>query len=182
MAIIGLSNFVYAIQTKDDATGATYDTPVLVPGITEASIKPKTETATLYADDGPAETASALGEIEVEINLADLDLDTQATLLGHTVSNGVMTRKSTDIAPYVAIGFKSLKSNGKYRYKWLYKGRFVVPEQAYKTKEDKVEFQTAKITGIFVKRTFDNAWEKTGDEDATGWTETTGTSWFTEVQ
>jgi phi13 family phage major tail protein len=182
MALIGLSNFAYAIMTKDDNTGVTYNTPVVVPGVTEINIKPKTETATLYADDGPYDTASSLGDIEVEISLAELDLATQAALLGHTVSNGVMVRKSTDAAPYVAIGFKSLKSNGKYRYVWLLKGKFVVPDQDHKTKQDKPDFQVPKITGTFVKRTYDNAWQKIGDEDATGWTAATGTGWFTSVQ
>jgi phi13 family phage major tail protein len=180
-AIIGVSDFHYAILTKDDKTGTTYQTPVPVPGLVEINIKPKSESAILYADNGPAETATSLGEVEVDINLADLPLDTQAILLGHTIANGVLVRKSTDSAPYVAIGFKSLKSNGKSRFTWLYKGRFELPEMANKTKEDKVDFQTAKATAKFVKREYDNAWMKQADEDAERYTETTGANWFTAV-
>jgi len=47
----------------------------------------------------------------------------RSVLLGHSVTGGVLIKKSTDTAPYVALGFKSKKSNGSYRYVWLYKGK-----------------------------------------------------------
>lgn len=44
-------------------------------------------------------------------------------LLGNAVDdNGVLVRTATDKPPYFAVGFKSEKSNGKYRFVWLYKG------------------------------------------------------------
>jgi len=176
---IGLKELHYALLTKDDSTGVTYSAPVKIAGAINAKISPKSNTETLYADDGPAETASALGEIEVELEVKDLPLTVQAALLGHTVSNGVMVRKAGDTAPYVAIGFKSQKSNGKYRYVWLYKGKFELPEQEYKTKEDKPSFQTPKIKGTFVKRENDEAWQVIGDEDEVDFT--AGATWFNAV-
>ena len=159
------------VGTGDDAgveydygTGGT-DKPKQIAGAINARISPTSNTATLYADDGPDEVATALGEITVELNVKDLPLDVQADLLGHTVTSGVMYRSADDVAPYVAIGFRSVKSNGKYRYVWLYKGKFNLPEQEYKTKEDTPEFQTPTITGTFVKRIYDGAWQAIVDED-----------------
>lgn len=176
---VGLKDLHYAILTQDDANGVAYDTPVKIAGAINATISPTTNTETMYADDGPAEVATALGEISVELQVKDLPLDAQAALLGHTVSNGMLVKKATDQAPYVAIGFKSIKSNGKYRFVWLYKGKFTTPEQEYQTKEDAPTFQTPTISGSFVKRDFDEAWQVVGDEDMVGFT--LASTWFNSV-
>lgn len=174
---IGLSHLHYAIMKSDPAGGKpTYESPVHIPGAIEVNINANTSSETLFADDGPMETATALGEIEVEINIADLPLDVQAKLLGHTIENGVMVRKSSDTPPFIALGFKSLKSNGKYRYVWLTKGKFNIPELNHKTKEDGIEFQTPTITASFVKRESDDVWIAHADEDDT--TFTGASTWF----
>jgi phi13 family phage major tail protein len=176
---VGLKDLHYAILTKDDSTGVVYQTPVKIAGAINAKISPKSDTQTLYADDGPSETVTTLGEIEVEFEAKDLPLSVQAALLGHSISNGILIKNANDIAPYVALGFRSQKSNGKYRYVWLFKGRFETPEQEYKTKEDKPSFQTPKIKGTFVKRDFDNNWQIIGDEDEAGFTQ--ANTWFNAV-
>ena len=178
---VGLNSLYYAVLTSDTPLGATYNSPVAIAGAINAKISPKSNTETLYCDDGPDETVTSLGEIDVEFETKDIDLNTQAVLLGHSVTGGVLIKKSTDTAPYVALGFKSKKSNGSYRYVWLYKGKFALQEQEYQTAEDKPKFQTPKIKGTFIKRTFDNAWQKIGDEDHPDWAVSTGINWFTAV-
>ncbi len=179
---IGLNSLYYAILTKDDATGVTYSAPVKIAGAINAKITPKSNTDILYTDDGPDEVLYSMGEIDVELNTKDLDLDTQAALLGHTVTGGVLVRKETDIPPYLAIGFKSKKSNGKYRYMWLFKGQFSLPDQDYATKEDKPKAQTPKIKGTFIRRAYDAAWQKVTDEDHVNYVSSIGTNWFTSVE
>jgi phi13 family phage major tail protein len=176
---VGLKDLHYAILTKDDLTGVAYQTPVKIAGAINAKISPKSETQTLYADDGPSESVTTLGEIEVEFEAKDLPLSVQAALLGHSISNGILVKNANDTAPYVALGFRSQKSNGKYRFVWLFKGRFETPEQEYKTKENQPSFQTPKIKGTFVKRDFDNNWQIIGDEDEAGFT--AGSTWFNAV-
>jgi phi13 family phage major tail protein len=176
---IGLRDLYYAILTKDDSTGVAYQTPVKIAGAINAKISPKVDTQTLYADDGPSETVTSLGEIEVEFEVKDIPLPVQAALLGHSVSNGILIKNADDVAPYVALGFRSKKSNGKYRYVWLYKGRFETPEQEYKTMEDKPNFQSAKLKGTFVKRDYDGLWQVIGDEDEAGFTQ--ANTWFDAV-
>lgn len=171
---IGMKDLYYAKLTKDDVTGVTYESPTLISGAISAKISPKSDTQTLYADDGAFETVTQLGEIDIEIEVADLPLQVQAALLGHTVTNGVLEAKNSDVAPYVAIGWRSLKSNGKYRYYWLLKGKFELPDEEAQTKEDKAKFQTAKIKGTFMARIYDGKYKLVGDEDeqsfsATGW-------------
>jgi phi13 family phage major tail protein len=177
---IGLRSVYYAILNSDPAGGTpTYAAPVLISGAISANINPNTNSETLYADDGPYEVATTLGAISLELNMNDLDMNTQAALLGHTLSGGVLVRKSADSAPWVAVGFKSLKSNGKYRYTWLAKGKFELPEQKNETRGDKIAFQTPTIKGSFVKRDADDEWQRNIDEDHVDYIATMGTNWFT---
>jgi len=176
---VGLSNLYYATLTSDASGGVVYDTPTIITGIITANINPNSVVETLFADDGPLEVATQLGNIEFELVVADIPLNIQAVLLGHTISAGIMTRLATDTPIWVAIGFKALKSNGNYRYAWLVKGKFREPELNHETKDDSVNFQTPTIVGHFVKRDYDEMWLKQADEDESGYQAATGTNWFT---
>ena len=182
MSLVGISNFHYAPLTTDTKTGVTYGTPVAVPGLVAVDIKTGASSGTLFADNGPYETATTLGDGTITIETADLDLETQAALLGHTVVKGVMTQKSTDKAPYVAVMFEALKANDTVRYAKLLKVKFQVPDESVKTKDDKITFQTSKIEGKIVVRKFDKQWKRTADEDAEGYEATTGANWYTAVE
>lgn len=164
-ALVGLENLVYAKLT--DETTNIYSTPVKIAPAINAKIKPKVNSAILYGDNKAVETVSALGEVEIELEVTDLPLEVQAAILGHDLdtATGVMTYNENDIAPYVAIGFKSKKANGNYRYVWLLKGKFEEFEDEYATTEDKVKFTTPKIKGTFVTRK-DGVWKYTADEDS----------------
>jgi len=179
---VGLKNLYYAVLTKDDATGVSYLAPVKIAGAINAKISPKSNTEVLYADDGPDETTTALGEIDVEFEAKDISLADQAALLGHSIVGGVMLKKATDVAPYVALGFMSKKSNGKYRYLWLTKGMFALPDQEYATGEDKPKFQTPKLKGTFVKRAYDDLWQRIADEDHPDYVASIGANWFNSVE
>jgi phi13 family phage major tail protein len=179
MATIGLRDVYYALLTEDPVNGAaTYEEPVRIAGAISANINPNTSSATLFADDGPFDAATTLGEISLELNMADLDMQTQSILLGHTYEGGILKKKGSDVPPWVAIGFRTLKSNGKYRYYWLNKGKFAVPQDDLATKADSVEFKTPTITGSFVKRDSDDEWERVGDEDDEAFTTEIKDKWF----
>ena len=151
---IGVSNFHYAMMTKEETldTPPTYGKPISAPGLMSLNINPNAGMDTLFADDGPFETATTIGQIEVEVQKNALTTQNKADLLCKVVdSKGGLISSSTDIPPWVAIGFKSLKSNGKYRYCWLYKGKFMDPEDNNETKGDSINWQSDTITGNFVK-------------------------------
>lgn len=151
---IGCDNLVYAImQTEDTATTApSYGDVKAAPGVISININPNASQETLFADDGPMDTATTLGKVDVAINKAELTTENKADLLGHEIdSNGGIVYSDSDVPPWVAIGFRTLKSNGKYRYVWLYKGKFTDPEDNNETKADSINFQTDTINGQFVK-------------------------------
>jgi len=179
MATIGLRDVYYAKLLTDPAGGTpTYEAPKRLVGAISVNINPNSSSATLFADDGPADTSATLGEISLELNMADLPLEAQAELLGHKITSGVLSKKGGDVPPWVAVGFKTLKSNGSYRYYWLAKGKFATPEEDLKTKGDSIEFTTPTISGAFVKRDSDDEWQRQADADDTA-AATAITKWFT---
>ena len=159
MAIkIGCSNLVYAIMTTEDTKEAApvYETVVNAPGVMHVNINPNSSLATAFYDDGPGETAATVGNLEVEIQKNFLSSQNKADLLGHKLdANGGVVYDSKDVPPWVAIGFKTLKSNNTYRYVWLFKGKFTEPNDDSETKGDSISFQADTIMGQFVRLSTD---------------------------
>lgn len=176
---IGVDKLHYSICTDGDTE--TWAAPVALKGVINVNINPNTSQETLFADDGPYESSATLGQVEVEIGKAQLTLEERGILLGHTYANGVLTSKSSDVAPYVAIGFRTLKSNGDYRYVWLYKGRFQDLEDSNETKGDSVNFQTDTLNGQFLQTHKNGAWKVEVDGDSTEDVSTIIAGWFTKV-
>lgn len=189
---IGVSNFHYALMKTEDTltTPPAYDEVKSAPGIMSININPNASVDTLFADDGPFETATTIGQIEVELQKNSLTSENKADLLGKTIdAKGGLISSATDIPPWCAIAFRSLKSNGKYRYVWLYKGKFQDPEDNNETKGDSINWQSDTITGNFVRLVYEQAYKgKTVapykyemDEEDDGVDTETISKWFEDV-
>ena len=188
---IGLTNLHYAILTEDrapktngpdDAGAVAYEDPVRLPGAITANFSPNASNDTLFADDGPYDTASTLGAMSLELNVADIPPAHRATLLGATYNSttGLIKDSSNDIPPYVAVGCSVKKSNGYDRLIWYLKGKFSAPDDNNQTKSDSINWNTPTITGNFLKRDFDDNWRfsvDTDDEHYTG-SKTDFSKWF----
>ncbi|MCM3761035.1 phage tail protein [Alkalihalobacillus oceani] len=166
MAQVGLNDLHFAILTEDSKETLTYEATREMIGAINATINPTVNTQEVYADDQLWESISALGKIDVEVETADLPLPVRAKILGNKIEEGVLVENKTDIPPHVALGFKSLKSNGKYRYVWLLKGVAQPMAEDYSTKKDNVEPKTPKVTFTFMARIHDGEWKRTADEDS----------------
>ena len=164
-AAISVENLVFATLTDDVLK--TYGTVTNVSPLINIKVTPASNSAVLYADGRAVERATSLGEISVEFEVQDLPLPVQAVLLGHELAplTGVMTYNVDDTAPYVALGFKIKKGNGKYRHIWLLKGSFEELSEEAATQADKVSFSTPKLKGGFIVRA-DGNWKFTADDDA----------------
>lgn len=189
---IGCDNLVYALMTTEDTatTAPAYGDVVSAPGVMSVNINPNASQDTLFADDGPMDSATTLGKIDVEIKKNELTTRNKADLLGHTIdANGGLVYGDSDVSPYVAMGFRSLKSNGNYRYVWLYKGKFIDPEDNNETKGDSINFQADTIKGQFVKLQYPQQvgdkkirmWKYELDGDNEGASESVMKAWFDKV-
>ena len=127
---------------------------------------PASSTASNYGDNATMETATALGEISVSIDVVNLPDADRAALTGHTLKDGVMSYNSNDVTPYVAIRFKGKMSSGKYRHVKVLKLMFQETKDEYDTETDKVAFKNPQLEGKASVRTFDHEWKRTLDESA----------------
>lgn len=157
MAYTGLKNFFYAVMSDDALDGSTtYETPKRLGAGISLNETPTTSMNTLYADNGPAETASSNGPTTVEIGVKDLTPEVSADLLGQSIdADGALIRGREDKAPYVALGFQLTGESENDAFVWLYKGKFSRPSTSGSTKGESVEFSTPTISATFIGRDSD---------------------------
>ncbi len=181
---VGLKNVVIAPLTADTESGATYGALQLMAGAIEANINPgNTDPDVQFADDVEFSVLYPDPEITVTMNMADLPLSIQQMLLNNRMDDhGVLVRTAGDKPGYFALGFMSEKSDGKYRYIWLYKCRAKPVTEKYATKEGKtINRQTGEIEFTAVKRTYDGLYQALADEGENGFTKAMGETFLQSV-
>ena len=170
---VGLKNMVIAPLTEDTEATLTYGTLQLVAGAIEASITPENADPDIaYADDVEFDTLYADPELSFKTKMADIPLAIQEMIFGNQIDeNGVLLRAATDKPPYFAVGFKSEKSNHKFRFVWLFKVRAKPVTENYATKQGKtITRQNGEVEWVAIKRTHDGLYQAVADEGEGGFT------------
>ena len=153
MATIGLDKLYYATITDDENGEEIYGTPTQLAKAISAELSVELAEATLYADDGAAEIVKEFKNGTISLGVDDIGSTTAAALTGVTVDkNNVMVYNSEDGGDPVAVGFRAKKSNGKYKYYWLYRVKFGIPATNLATKGDSITFSTPTIEGTVLRR------------------------------
>ena len=181
---IGLKNVVIAPLLTDTETEHTYGDLQLMSGAIEASITPDNADPDIqYADDIEFDVLYPDPELTFTTKMADIPLAIQEMIFGNNIDdNGVLIRTSTDKPPYFAVGFKSEKSNGKFRFVWLYKVRAKPLTENYATKEGTtINRQTGEVEWTAIKRTHDSRYQAVADEGENGFTAAMGETFLTSV-
>lgn len=187
MATIGLDKLFYAKITEDNDGNETYATPVQLAKAMTADLSVELAEATLYADDGAAEIVKEFKSGTLSLGLDDLGGAVASDLTGSTIdNNGVVISAAEDGGTPVAVGFRAKKSNGKYRYFWLYRIKFGIPATALATKGDSITFNTPTIEGTIMRRNKvdgkgKHPWKAEVTEGDSGVTAATITNWYKEV-
>ena len=185
MATIGLDKLFYASITEDKDGNETYGTPVQLAKAISADLSVELNEATLFADDGQAEAVKEFKSGTLSLGVDDIGTEAAAGLVGATVDkNGVLISGGEDAAKPVAIGFRAKKSNGKYKYYWLYKVLFGVPATNLATKGDSITFSTPTIEGTIFRRNKvdgknNHPWKAEVTESDTN--QSVISKWYTEV-
>ena len=153
MATIGLDKLVYAPITEDKNGNETYGTPVQLAKAISVYLSIELNEAILFADDGQSETVKEFKNGTISLGVDDIGNEAAVALVGATLdSNGVLISGGEDLSQYVAIGFRAKKSNGKYKYYWLYRVLFGIPATSLATKGDSITFSTPTIEGAIYRR------------------------------
>lgn len=187
MATIGLDKLYYAKITEDDAGEETYGTPTQLAKAMTADLSVELNEATLYADDGAAEIVKEFKSGTLSLGIDDIGNTVASDLTGATIdANKVVVSASEDGGEPVAVGFRAKKSNGKYRYYWLYRVKFGIPATNLATKGDSITFSTPTIEGTILRRNKPDAfgkhpWKAEVTEGDTGVTASVITDWYKQV-
>jgi phi13 family phage major tail protein len=143
--------------------------------------------ATLYADDGASEVVKEFKNGTLSLGVDNIGRSVAATLTGAVVdTNGVLVSASEDGGQPVAIGFRAKKSNGQYKYVWLYRVKFAVPSSSLATKGDSITFSTPTIEGTVMRRNKldgqgKHPWKAEVDEGDSDVELSTISGWYTTV-
>lgn len=186
---IGLDSLYIAEVTADSASAYTADTPEYLAPAAEASQAPATNAATQYADDQPYDSMVFEGETVITMTVTGIPAEMQAKLLGRqfdSVSGRVFDNPGAT-PPYFALSFRSLKTNGSYRYYQYLKGRFSAPTEETATKTDSPDPKTTQLTYTAIPTIYNFDIGATnepvkriyGDADTDNFS---ATGWFSQVQ
>jgi phi13 family phage major tail protein len=148
LTAIGVDMVYIAKITQDDSSAFLTDAPIPLAPVAEISGAPKINQETLYYDDMPAEDLLAEGVTERKIKLSALNPEMEALLTGEkfdSVSGRVWDSAAPASSPHFALGYRSQKSNGHYRYVWYLKGRFQKPGYDHATLADKATAKPVEI-------------------------------------
>lgn len=164
---IGVDMLFVAPVTKDDETGTEYGAAIRLPGLNNIGYDPATQSSTYDADDGSYVTASGDGETKVTIKVADLLSEHYALLLGVSQDDtGVLEEGIADNPPEMAVGFRSQKSDGSYRFVWCLKGKFAKSSETYSTKSTSgVTFNDRELVYTALNRVYDGKKRRQLDSD-----------------
>ena len=187
MATIGLDKLFYANINEDEQGYESYDDPQVLAKAMTADLTVELNEATLYADDGAAEVVKEFKSGTLALGVDDIGAAVASDLTGTTIdSNGVVISTSEDGGRPVAVGFRAKRSNGKYRYFWLYRVKFGIPATNLATKGDSITFSTPTIEGTIMRRNRPDfqdkhPWKAEVTEGAEGVSDTVIQNWYDSV-
>lgn len=187
MATIGLDKLFYANIEEDDQGYETYGDPQVLAKAMTADLTVELNEATLYADDGAAEVVKEFKAGTLSLGVDDIGAAVASDLTGTTIdSNGVVISTSEDGGRPVAVGFRAKKSNGRYRYFWLYRVKFGIPATNLATKGDSITFSTPTIEGTIMRRNREDIfgkhpWKAEVTEGAEGVNDSVIDTWYDAV-
>ena len=187
MATIGLDKLYYAKITEDEVGNETYEVPKTLAKAVSAELSVELAEATLYADDSAAEIVKEFKSGTLTLGVDDIGIEIASDLTGAQIDrNNVLISAGQDAGSPVAIGFRAKKSNGKYKYYWLYRVKFGIPAASLATKGDSISFSTPSIEGTVLCRNKVDAsgkhpWKAEVTEGDTGVTESVIDDWYKNV-
>ena len=191
-SVVGVDEVHLALVTQDDADDYVAETPEYFAPAINVAAEPSTSLETQYADNKPFDVMTGEGETQLTLDVTNIPLATLATYLGKqydAATGRIFDAGGEAVPPDVALSFRSMKSNGHYRYFQYLKGKFSLPKDEAGTKTESMDPKPSQIvyTGVNTIYKFDlgdGGDEKSvkrivGDDDALNFS---ATGWFAQVQ
>lgn len=158
MAKIGLTSLYYSKLTEASDGTPSYDGAKTLGKAVSANVSITNNSAFLYADDVVAESDTSFQSGTITLGVDEDGDSVFADLLGHTITTGettggVVTKSTSDVAPYVAVGrviTKMVSGVLYYKAEVLYKVKFSEGNSDDQTKGESMEFRTPEIEGTIL--------------------------------
>lgn len=147
--------------------------PIRCSELVRMRVAPRQESADYYADNGLRDTVSGATAADLELQAGGLEPDEIELIYGMIVdASGGFLYDGQNEFPYVAVGYRR-KMTGttpwgaqRYRYVWLFKCKFRLPEDQPQTATNTVTIQDVTLPGTnFPLDAFpgNNFWQYTWD-------------------
>ena len=186
MATIGMDSLFYAKITEDAQGVETYGTPKILAKAIKADLSIELAEASLFADDALAHAIKLFKSGKLSLGVEDIGMEVASDLTGARIDdNGVLVASGEDDGCLMAVGFRALKPDNRYRYFWLFRVKFAVPSTNLQTKGDSIQFQTPTVEGTIMRRNKADAdgkhpWKAEVTEGEPGVADVIA-AWFTKV-
>ena len=148
-----MDSLFYAKITEGPNGEETYAAPKILAKAIKADLAIELAEASLYADDALAHAIKHFKGGKLSLGVEDIGVAVASDLTGATIDdNGVLIAAGEDDGCLVAVGFRALKPDNRYRFFWLYRVKFAVPSTNTQTKGDTITFNTPVIEGVIMRR------------------------------
>ena len=164
MSYIGLRKPFVA---KLDMATNTYSNGFQYSHAVSVNVDPQYVEASLFGDDEQVEYEKSFKNATVSLGTTNTPVQAASTVFGHTVNQGEVIYKSTDIANYVGLGViapERIDGTTKYVALILFAVKFSDPPEALTTKGENLQFNTPTIQGVAISNGEGN-WKKTNTFD-----------------
>lgn len=128
----------------------TSGTAIWLSGLVEANLTLSNATGEIYADNIQWEHEEQFASGTLATEIADLTLEKQGTLFGHTISDGVLTKKADDSSPEGLLGYvRTLSRRGIGQIHQAVIFKKAKPSESadnVSTKGSSIEYQTHPVS------------------------------------
>lgn len=125
-----------------------------------AQIEKQVETSseTKYYDNNPSLNINSEGADTINLTVSGIDLETLGFILNKPYKDGMFSDEITT-KKYFALGYRTKKTDGTYRYVWRYKGTFATPNETAQTEDNGTTSNNQQLvyTGISTTSEFTNS-------------------------
>ena len=164
--IVNVRNCKRAAVTADTNSSYTIGTPVAMPTLRSIDIAFTSSSGALYGDGEKVSEVALITGATLQLAIDKLTSDDIVALMGATKSaKGVVSNKTTDKPPKVAIYFECEHDDGGYEATWLLVGRCQPIGKSAAQREDNITYSTESITVNFIRREKDKTVIMQADTD-----------------
>ena len=153
--IVGVDKLYIAEVTQDDASAYVVDTPEYLAPTAEVSGELNQSMEARYYDNRARTVVYAAGEKKLSLKISGIPMEMLAKITGRTFD--ATTGRFYDLGgtpPYIALSFRSEKTNGNHKYYQFFKGKFSMPKSEAATKKGTVDVKIAELEYMAARTTF----------------------------